>query len=169
MTEITNRAEQIRSTLLTKGQASARKDNRRPTSSIFCQRTARQPSEYHIRKCHQQRRQNHDDNHHLPKRRADQRKEVKMPTVHKRDGMSDEARIAKRLRPSNDEQTADTHTTMGTGPTRVHHTIHRSGQNLVHDNPHSRSVLRSDADADIGDVINRSPVAGPPNFGRKGK
>jgi hypothetical protein len=88
-----------------------------------------------------------------------------MPTVHKRDNLSDEARITKRLRPSNNEETADTHVVMGTGPTRVHHTVHRSGQNLHHDNPHSRSILRKDADTDIGDVMNRQPKAGPPNFG----
>jgi hypothetical protein len=88
-----------------------------------------------------------------------------MPTVHKRDNLSDEARIAKRLRPSNDEQTADTHTTMGTGPTRVHHTVHRSGTNLQHDNPKSTSILR-DADADMLDVVNR-PKAGPPIMARR--
>jgi hypothetical protein len=86
-----------------------------------------------------------------------------MPTVHKRDNLSDEARITKRLRPSNDEQTADSHTTMGTGPTRVHHTVHRSGTNLQHDNPKSRSLI----DTDFGNA--RIPVAGPPNFARKGR
>jgi hypothetical protein len=80
-----------------------------------------------------------------------------MVEVLKRDGLSDEARIAKRLRPSNDQRTADSMTTMGTGPTRVSHTVHRSGQNLQHDNPSSRSILRGE------------PDAGPPIMGnRKG-
>jgi len=63
-----------------------------------------------------------------------------MVVVHKRDGLSDEARIRRRLNPSNDQQTADTHTTIGTGPTRVSHSVHRSGQNLQHDNPKSKSL-----------------------------
>jgi hypothetical protein len=91
-----------------------------------------------------------------------------MPTVHKRDNLSDEARIARRLRPSNDQQTADTFITHGSSPTRVNHSIHRSGQQLRHDNPHSRSILKGDADSDLADVVNR-PKAGPPIMGRKGK
>ena len=86
-----------------------------------------------------------------------------MPTVHKRDGMSDEARIAKRLRPSNDQQTADTFVTTQDG---THHSVHRSGQNLQHDNPKSRSILKTEPD--VGDNM-RIPVAGPPNFARKGR
>jgi hypothetical protein len=85
-----------------------------------------------------------------------------MPTVHKRDNLSDEARLAKRLRPSNDQQTADTFVTHGSSPTRTHTSIHRSGQNLQHDNPKSRSILRSDADTD-----NVRPTAGPPIMGHQ--
>jgi hypothetical protein len=88
-----------------------------------------------------------------------------MPQVKYRDGMSEAARINARLRPSNDFQTSDTHVQQGTGPTRTHHTVHRSASNLQHDNPRSRSILRKDADTDIGDVMNRQPKAGPPNFG----
>jgi hypothetical protein len=91
-----------------------------------------------------------------------------MVEVRKRDGLSDEARLAKRLRPSNDQQTADTFVTHGSSPTRTHTTVHRSGQNLRHDNPHSRSILRKDADADMADIVNRRPTAGPPIMGRKG-
>jgi hypothetical protein len=80
-----------------------------------------------------------------------------MPTVHKRDNLSDEARIAKRLRPSNDQQTADTFVTT---PDGTHHSVHKSGQNLQHDNPKSRSLV----DTDFGNA--RIPVAGPPNFGK---
>jgi hypothetical protein len=87
-----------------------------------------------------------------------------MVEVHKRDGLSDEARLAKRLRPSNDQATADTFVTHGSSPTRTHTSIHRSGQNPQHDNPRSRSVL-----SDVGDNM-RVPMAGPPHFGtRKGK
>jgi hypothetical protein len=93
-----------------------------------------------------------------------------MVEVHKRDNLSDEARIRRRLNPSNDMQTADTHVQQGNSPLRVHHTVHRSGQNLEHSNPKSRSVLRGgDVDADIGDVMNRRPHAGPPIFPRKGR
>ena len=90
-----------------------------------------------------------------------------MVEVHKRDGMSDEARINRRLRPSNDDQTADSHTVNGTGPTRVHTTVHRSGTNLHHENPRSRSILRG-IEPDVGDNI-RPPVAGGPIMGRKGR
>jgi hypothetical protein len=128
----------------------------------YLNETPRSPPEYHIDKRHQQRRTSYDDNR-LPYRRANERK-VTMVEIHKRDGMSDEARLAKRLRPSNDQQTADTFVTHGSSPTRTHTSIHRSGTNLHHDNPHSRSILRGDRDTDMADVINR-PKAGPPNFG----
>jgi hypothetical protein len=38
------------------------------------------------------------------------------------------ARVAKRLQPSNDKSTADEGVCVGTGPTRTHTTIHKSGQ-----------------------------------------
>jgi hypothetical protein len=79
-----------------------------------------------------------------------------MVEIRRRDGMSDEARIAKRLRPSNDLQTADTHVQLGSSPTRTHHTVHRSGQNLRHDNPHSKSIM-----SDLGDNV-KVPTAGAP-------
>jgi len=43
-----------------------------------------------------------------------------------------EKRIADRLRPSNEHGTADHRSVQGTGPTRVHTTIHHSGQNKPH-------------------------------------
>jgi len=36
-------------------------------------------------------------------------------------------RVADRLRPSNDMDTANTHAVHGSGPTRTHMTIHHSG------------------------------------------
>jgi hypothetical protein len=92
-----------------------------------------------------------------------------MVEVRKRDNLSDEARLRRRLLPSNDLQTADVHVQHGNSPTRTHTTVHRSGQNLQHDNPKSRSILRGDPDADMADVVNRRPHAGPPIFPRKGR
>jgi hypothetical protein len=93
-----------------------------------------------------------------------------MPEVKYRDNKSEAARIAARLRPSNDMQTADTHVQLGSSPLRVHHTVHRGASQAVHSNPSSRSILRGDADADMADVVNRRiPHAGPPNFNRKGR
>jgi hypothetical protein len=43
-----------------------------------------------------------------------------------------EARIAARLRGSNDHATADHHVVSGSGPTRASHTIHRSGGQGTH-------------------------------------
>ena len=63
-----------------------------------------------------------------------------MPTVHKRDNLSEEARIAKRLRPSNDEQTASTHVVQGSGPTRTHHTIHHGSSQKLHEDGRSKSL-----------------------------
>jgi hypothetical protein len=45
---------------------------------------------------------------------------------------SDTQRIADRLKPSNDTRTADTIATHGTGPTRVVHSVHRSGHQHQH-------------------------------------
>ena len=45
---------------------------------------------------------------------------------------SDAQRIADRLKGSNDTSTADTHVTHGTGPTRVVHSVHRSGTAKQH-------------------------------------
>jgi hypothetical protein len=36
-------------------------------------------------------------------------------------------RIADRLKPSNDHRSADDHASHGSGPTRTHTTVHRSG------------------------------------------
>jgi hypothetical protein len=90
-----------------------------------------------------------------------------MPEVKYRDNKSESARINARLAPSNEMETANSHTVNGSGPTRVHTTVHHSASNLEHHNPHSRSILkRADADTDLADVINRNqPKAGPPNFG----
>ena len=86
-----------------------------------------------------------------------------MPQVKYRDGMSEAARINARLKPSNDLQTADTHVQQGTGPTRVHHTVHRGAAQAVHDNPRSKSLLD-----DTGNM--KIPTAGGPIMGsRKGK
>jgi hypothetical protein len=45
---------------------------------------------------------------------------------------SDAERIADRLKGSNDASTADTVVTHGTGPTRVVHSVHRSGSAKQH-------------------------------------
>jgi hypothetical protein len=50
-----------------------------------------------------------------------------MVEMKKADLKSDEQRIAHRLKPSNDLGTADVHSVQGSGPTRVHTTIHRGG------------------------------------------
>jgi hypothetical protein len=42
------------------------------------------------------------------------------------------ARVANRLRPSNDHATADEGVCVGTGPTRTHTTIHKSGNQQQH-------------------------------------
>jgi hypothetical protein len=47
-------------------------------------------------------------------------------------GKSDAQRIADRLKGSNDRSTADTVATHGTGPTRVVHSVHRSGHQHQH-------------------------------------
>jgi hypothetical protein len=52
---------------------------------------------------------------------------MKMVEMKKSDLKSDEQRIANRLKPSNDLETANAHSVHGTGPTRTHTTIHRSG------------------------------------------
>ena len=46
--------------------------------------------------------------------------------------LSDAERIAKRLRPSNDHERADSRTTHGSGPTRTVTTIHHSGHQGRH-------------------------------------
>jgi hypothetical protein len=95
-----------------------------------------------------------------------------MTEVKYRDNKSESARITARLRPSNDMQTADTHVTTGTGPVRVHHTIHHRASNLQHENPKSRSLtdmrIRQTGDTDSADNA-RVPVAGPPNFSKGGR
>jgi hypothetical protein len=48
---------------------------------------------------------------------------------------SDAQRIADRLKGSNDTSTADTVATHGTGPTRVVHSVHRSGTAKQHGQP----------------------------------
>jgi hypothetical protein len=63
-----------------------------------------------------------------------------MVEVHKRDGMSDEARITKRLRPSNEMATATTHVQQGSGPTRTHHTIHHGSTQKYHTDQGSKSL-----------------------------
>jgi hypothetical protein len=45
---------------------------------------------------------------------------------------SDSERIADRLKGSNDRSTADTVVQHGTGPTRVVHSVHRSGSAQQH-------------------------------------
>ena len=45
---------------------------------------------------------------------------------------SDAQRIADRLKGSNDTSTADTVVHVGTGPTRVVHSVHRSGTAQKH-------------------------------------
>jgi hypothetical protein len=49
-----------------------------------------------------------------------------MTEVHLK-GKPEAQRIADRLKPSNDMDTANVHAVHGTGPTRTHHTIHRPG------------------------------------------
>jgi hypothetical protein len=53
--------------------------------------------------------------------------EMKMVEMKKSNLKSDEQRIADRLKPSNDLGTANVHSIQGTGPNRVHTTIHRGG------------------------------------------
>ena len=50
-----------------------------------------------------------------------------MVEMKKSDLRSNEQRIADRLKPSNDMGTANAHSVQGSGPTRVHTTIHRGG------------------------------------------
>lgn len=45
---------------------------------------------------------------------------------------SDAERIRDRLKGSNDASSADTLVQLGTGPTRIVHSVHRSGQNIQH-------------------------------------
>jgi hypothetical protein len=47
----------------------------------------------------------------------------------------DAQKISDRLKPSNDHSTADTLVTHGTGPTRVVHSVHRSGSAQRHGSP----------------------------------
>ena len=54
-----------------------------------------------------------------------------MPDV-MQSGKSDAQRIADRMKPSNDTSTADTVVHRGDGPTRVVHSIHRSGSAKQH-------------------------------------
>jgi ketopantoate reductase len=63
-----------------------------------------------------------------------------MVEIRKRDGMSDEARITKRLRPSNEMQSATTHVQQGSGPTRVHHTVHHGSTQKQHEDGRSKSL-----------------------------
>jgi hypothetical protein len=50
-----------------------------------------------------------------------------MVEMKKSDLRSDEQRIADRLKPSNDMGTANAHSVQGSGPTRTHTTVHRTG------------------------------------------
>jgi hypothetical protein len=58
----------------------------------------------------------------------------------KRTGPSDAERITKRLRPSNEMETATTHTQQGTGAQRVHTTIHHGSTQKVHTDHGSKSL-----------------------------
>ena len=51
-------------------------------------------------------------------------------------GKSDAQRITDRMKPSNDTSTADTIVHRGDGPTRIIHSVHRSGQSKVHGPSH---------------------------------
>jgi hypothetical protein len=57
--------------------------------------------------------------------------EVKYDKSHHAGG-TPEARIAARLKPSSSHATADHHVMQGSGPTRVHHTVHTYGQQATH-------------------------------------
>jgi hypothetical protein len=50
---------------------------------------------------------------------------------------SDAQRIADRMKPSNDTSTADTVVHRGGGPTRIIHSVHRSGSAKQHGPTHS--------------------------------
>jgi hypothetical protein len=91
-----------------------------------------------------------------------------MPEVKYRDGRSETQRINHRLKPSNEMQTASSFTTNGSGPTRVHTSVHHGSSQMRHDNPRSRSVLDADAGDNLRPPSGRVPTAGPPIMGRKG-
>ena len=57
-------------------------------------------------------------------------------------GKSDAQRITDRMRPSNDTSTATTIVHRGDGPTRIIHSVHRSGQSKQH----------GPADHGVGDI-----------------
>jgi hypothetical protein len=60
----------------------------------------------------------------------------------RRTGPSDAERIAKRLRPSNEMQSATTHVVQGSKdhPLRTHHTIHHGSTQKYHDDGRSKSL-----------------------------
>jgi hypothetical protein len=64
-----------------------------------------------------------------------------MVEVRRRDGRSDAERIAHRLKPSNEMETASTHTTQGTGAQRVHTTIHHGSSQKYHTDQGSKSLI----------------------------
>jgi hypothetical protein len=80
-----------------------------------------------------------------------------MVEIRKRDGLSDAERITRRLRPSNEMETATTHTTQGTGPTRVHTAIHHGSSQKYHTDQGSKSLT----DMPV------MPGAGAPIMGQK--
>jgi hypothetical protein len=58
----------------------------------------------------------------------------------KRTGPSDAERITRRLRPSNDTQTATTHVVQGNTPQRVSTTIHHGSSQKYHERSGSKSL-----------------------------
>ena len=80
-----------------------------------------------------------------------------MVEVKRRDGMSDEARIRRRLNPSNEMATATTHVQQGSGPTRTHHTVHHGSSQKYHTDHGSKSLTD----------IPVAPGAGAPILGEK--
>jgi hypothetical protein len=80
-----------------------------------------------------------------------------MVEIRRSDGRSDAERITRRLRPSNEMETASTHTTQGTGAQRVHTTIHHGSTQKFHGDHGSKSLTD----------IPVMPGAGAPIMGEK--
>ena len=70
-----------------------------------------------------------------------QRERKEMPDVIQ-GPKSDAQRITDRMKPSNDTSTANTIVHRGDGPTRIIHSVHRSGSVKIHAQPQIRQIRR---------------------------
>jgi hypothetical protein len=71
-----------------------------------------------------------------------------MAEMKRSDLKSQSQRITDRLKPSNDMGTANVHSVQGSGPTRVHSTVHRTGHQ-------AQGAGHGPVDRGVGDITGK--------------